>query len=106
MSYAKEDEVVHILHAEADTCLVKLVDVDLCVAQALSLVRLHETAHDLRYFGRPVEFGKDVKIDPASHQAFIGDKVLELTNLEFDVLYYLAENSRMVIRYDQIYRQV
>ena len=106
LSHIQKDEVVHILHAGADACLAKPVDVDLCVAQALSLIRLHETARDPRCFGIPVEFGLEVKIDPASHKAFIGGEALELTNLEFDALYYLAVNSRLVIRYEQIYRQV
>lgn len=106
LSHMREEEVVHILLTGADACLAKPIDAELCAAQALSLVRLHEVARNPERYEKPFVLGADVTIKPDSRQAVIEGKALHLTNLEFDVLYYLANHRHMVIQYSQIYRQV
>ena len=100
------EKCIKIFQSGADVCLEKSVDISICVAQALSLIRL---CTEMKYLKRtmiPISFGSDFLIIPESHQVLIKSTPIELTRLEFDVLFYLASNRNRVLSSEEIYRQV
>lgn len=47
-----------------------------------------------------------MRIDPATHRAFLGDEELDLSLKEFDLLYELARNSGNVVSRDELMTRV
>ncbi len=88
------------LDAGADDYLVK----PFAFAEVLARVRavLRRT--------RPHEIGRlrigDLEIDPSTRQVTRGDRPLELTAKEFDVLYHLAQHAHQVVSRDTLAREV
>ncbi len=54
---------------------------------------------------RPLRVG-DLEIDPSTRRVTRGDRSLELTVKEFDVLYHLAQHARQVVSRDTLAREV
>lgn len=48
----------------------------------------------------------EVSVYPDYRKAFVNDKELELTKMEFDILYMLIENHKRVFTYEQIYNRI
>jgi DNA-binding response OmpR family regulator len=48
----------------------------------------------------------DLRIDPKSHEAFLGDKTLTLSAKEFALLYFLARNAGQVFTREQLLDRV
>ena len=48
----------------------------------------------------------DLRLNPAQHQAFRGDREVELTQREFELLEYLMRNERLVVSRDQLLEDV
>lgn len=48
----------------------------------------------------------DISIDVAAHRVFRGDEELQLTNLEFSLLAYLAKNAGIVCSKDKLFEEV
>jgi DNA-binding response OmpR family regulator len=48
----------------------------------------------------------DLRLNPAQHQAFRGDREIELTHREFELLEYLMRNERLVISRDTLLEDV
>ena len=48
-------------------------------------------------------YSNNIHISRTRHQVFYGEKKIELTKIDFDVLYYLMENRGCVLSFDQIY---
>ena len=49
---------------------------------------------------------EQMRIDPATHRAFLGDEELDLSLKEFDLLYELARNSGNVVSRDELMTRV
>ena len=49
---------------------------------------------------------QDVRVDPAAHRAFVGDRELQLTSKEFTVLYTLVSHAGIVVSRDELMRAV
>ena len=88
------------LNAGADDYLVK----PFAFAEVLARVRA------VLRRSRPDEIGRlrvgDLEIDPATHRVTRGDRPLELTVKEFDVLYHLAQHADQVVSRDTLAREV
>jgi DNA-binding response OmpR family regulator len=48
----------------------------------------------------------DLRLNPAQHQAFRGEREVELTQREFELLEYLIRNERLVVSRDQLLEDV
>ena len=48
----------------------------------------------------------DLRLNPAQHQAFRGDRPVDLTQREFELLEYLMRNERLVVSRDQLLEDV
>jgi two-component system, OmpR family, response regulator MprA len=48
----------------------------------------------------------DLRLNPAQHQAFRGNREVELTQREFELLEYLMRNERLVVSRDQLLEDV
>ena len=48
----------------------------------------------------------DLRLNPAQHQAFRGDREVELTQREFELLEYLMRNERLVVSRDTLLEDV
>ena len=105
-SSLQKRELLEIYYAGADVCLLKPVDVDICAAQALALVRLYDALKMPETYGISLAFGKNFTIDPIYRQVIANGKPLDFTRREFNVLYYLANNRQLVIRYEKIYEEM
>ena len=88
------------LDAGADDYLVK----PFAFAEVLARVRA------VLRRSRPDEIGRlrvgDLEIDPATRRVKRGDRPLELTAKEFDVLYHLAQHADQVVSRDTLAREV
>ncbi|WP_456402195.1 response regulator transcription factor [Hydrogenimonas sp.] len=49
---------------------------------------------------------RDITLKPRSHEVFIGDRPVELTRLEFDLLLELMKNRNIVLSRDQLLERV
>ena len=86
------------LDAGADAYLPKPFDVEELLAYVRTLIRR----------GTPVEESKllvvgPLKVDESARRAWRGDRELELTKTEFDLLATLARNSGVVLSHSSIY---
>ncbi len=106
VSFLQKRELLETFYAGADVCLLKPVDVDICAAQALALVRLYDEVKLPESYDVSLAFGPDLRIDPIYHQVIANGRPLNLTCREFDVLYYLANHRQLAIRYEKIYQEM
>ena len=48
----------------------------------------------------------DLRLNPARHQAYRGERAVDLTQREFELLEYLMRNERLVVSRDQLLEDV
>jgi two-component system response regulator MprA len=89
------------LEAGADDYLVKPYDVRELRARIKAIVRRHVDGAD----GRSLRFG-DLELDPDAHGARIGDRTIELTRTEYQLLELLMLNPRRVLTSELIYDRI
>jgi DNA-binding response OmpR family regulator len=94
------DDRVAGLAAGADDYVVKPFSVAELAARLHALVRLHHHAG-----GKPLKVG-DLSIDPKRRAAMRGDRELELTTREFELLTVLARHAGVVLTRRQLLEQV
>jgi two-component system response regulator MprA len=95
------DNRVDGLEAGADDYLVKPYDVRELQARLRAIMRRHIEGVD----GQILRFA-DLELDPDAHAAKIGDRVVELTRTEYQLLELLMLNPRRVLSTDLIYDRV
>ena len=54
---------------------------------------------------RPLQYGS-LRIDPGSRVVCYGERSVDFSTFEFDVLYFLARHPKEVFSYEQIYNQI
>jgi two-component system response regulator MprA len=102
MLTAKEavSDRVQGLDAGADDYLVKPFEFDELLARIRALLRrTHPEAADTLTFG-------DLRLDTGTHQAFRGDRPVELTAKEYELLELFMRNPRQVLTREVIFDRV
>jgi two-component system response regulator MprA len=89
------------LEAGADDYLVKPYDVRELQARLKAIMRRHLDGVD----GRVMRF-EELQLDPDAHAARVGDRQIELTRTEFQLLELLMLNQRRVLTTELIYDRV
>jgi two-component system response regulator MprA len=89
------------LEAGADDYLVKPYDVRELQARLQAIMRRHVDGAD----GRSLSFG-DLKLDADAHAARIGEREIELTRTEYQLLELLMLNPRRVLSPEVIYDRI
>jgi two-component system response regulator MprA len=95
------DDRVDGLEAGADDYLVKPYDVRELQARLRAIMRRHVEDGD----GRVMRFA-ELELDPDLHGARVGDRVIELTRTEYQLLELLMLNPRRVLTSELIYDRV
>jgi two-component system response regulator MprA len=98
---AAVEDRVEGLEAGADDYLVKPYDVRELEARLRAIMRRHVEGAD----GRVLRFA-ELELDPDAHAARIGDRSVELTRTEFQLLELLMLNPRRVLTTELIYDRV
>jgi two-component system, OmpR family, response regulator MprA len=93
------DDRVEGLDAGADDYLVKPFAVEELRARVRALLRRTGAGDGALRFA-------DVTLDPATREAFRGDRRLQLTRTEFNLLELFLRNPRQVLTRSQIYQRV
>lgn len=96
---------VALFQAGANAYWEKPLNLDVCVAQANSLIQLYLEQSESRVY-RPLIFGTELIIDPTYRQVIISGTPLDLTRKEFDLLLCLARHPGQVWSRTQLYSQV
>lgn len=87
------------LHMGADDYLVKPFSIDELIARVESVLRrYHKGLQTLKVY--------DVSIDTKTRQVKKGEKTINLTNKEYDLLVYLIQNKNMALYRDMLYEKV
>ncbi|OLF17996.1 response regulator transcription factor [Actinophytocola xanthii] len=96
-----ENEIVTVLDAGADDYVVKPFGVAQLDARIRAVLRrgTEEPAD------RTVGVG-ELRVDPRSRRAWLGERALELTPREFDLLYYLAARAGEVVSKRELLTEV
>lgn len=94
---------VALFQAGVDACLEKPIDIDVCAAQAQSLIQLYKRS---KGHCRPLAFGSELIISRCHRQVLVEGKPLQLTRKEFDLLHCLASSPGQVFSREQLYAHV
>jgi len=88
------------LDSGADDYLVKPFDLQELLARLRALLRRRPPR------GSASLIVGDLKLNPATHEAARGDRVLELTAREFELLEFMMRNERLVVSRDKLLEEV
>jgi DNA-binding response OmpR family regulator len=104
---ARRRELDEVLGLElgADDYITKPFDLDVLVAHIKAVLRRTQSAQPGGQPPEPVSAG-DLTIDPSTHEARLGEKLLELAPREFDLLYMLSSNAGRLVTTDDLLNRV
>ena len=94
------DSRVEGLDSGADDYLVKPFDLQELLARLRALLRRRPPR------GSASLIVGDLKLNPATHEASRGDRMLELTAREFELLEFMMRNERLVVSRDKLLEEV
>ena len=94
------DSRVEGLDSGADDYLVKPFDLQELLARLRALLRRRPPR------GSASLIVGDLKLNPATHEATRGDRMLELTAREFELLEFMMRNERLVVSRDKLLEEV
>ncbi|HSI79798.1 MAG TPA: response regulator transcription factor [Solirubrobacterales bacterium] len=97
---AELDDRVEGLDSGADDYLVKPFERKELLARMRSLMRRRPPR------GSAALVVGDLRLNPDRHEAFRGERELELTNREFELLEYLMRNERLVVSRERLLEEV
>lgn len=99
-------EIVELLHAGADTCMEKPLNMEVCAAQANALIKLYVEADINHNQHKPVVHGSELVISPRYRQVMVDGRHLALTKKEFDILHCLASRPGQIFSCEQLYDHI
>ena len=99
-------EKIILFHAGANAYLEQPVNIELCVAQAYSLMQLYLDAKIANHKENPLVFGTELIINSIYRHVIIDEEPLELTRIEFDLLFYMVKHPNQIFSRQQLYQQV
>ncbi|MDO7898350.1 winged helix-turn-helix domain-containing protein [Pseudomonas citrulli] len=101
---AKEDDLDHILGLEsgADDYVIKPIKPPVLLARLRALQRRHTPQNSV---GTALEFGR-LSIDRTCREVRLAGALVELTTMEFELLWLLASNAGVTLSRDDILNQV
>lgn len=99
-------EKIALFHAGVSAFLEKPVDVDLCIAQANALIELCFESDKELGKAIPITFGTSLVIAPRYRQVLMQGTPIELTRIEFDLLYFMAKHPGQVFSRRELYDHV
>lgn len=99
------EQKVALFQAGVQAHIEKPVDIDVCVAQAKSLIHFSEMRATYDQ-SEEIVFGTELVVSPRLRQTFVNGQPIELTRKEFDLLYFLVQSPYQVFSYEQLYLHV
>ncbi len=105
-SKSSSEDRIEALQAGANAWISKPYELEECLANAQSLMRLYGDLHTIESRHYTLAFGMDLIIDPVRHQATLKGEPMNLTRKEFDLLFCLADHAGQVLSREQLYSNV
>lgn len=99
-------EKLDLFHTGVDVFLEKPINVNICAAQADKLIKLYLESDENLVKSIPVAFGTSLVIVPQYRQVLVQGTPIELTRIEFDLLYFMAKHPGRVFSRKELYDYV
>lgn len=99
-------EKLDLFHTGVDVFLEKPINVDICTVQANKLIRLYLESDKNLAKSIPIAFSTSLVIAPQYRQVLVQGTLIELTRIEFDLLYFMARHPGQVFSRRELYDYV
>lgn len=100
------DAQISLLLSGANVFLKKPINIQLCKAQANTLIQLYLSSEKNRSMHAPIIYGDEFVLIPRYRQVIIDGKFLELSRKEYDLLRFFARHPNQVFSREQLYNHV
>lgn len=102
----KNSDKIRLFQEGVTAYLEKPFDIEVCVAQANSLIQLYTEARAENREDKPLAFGRELMINPIYRQVMVDGEILDLTRTEFDLFFCMAQHPGQVWSRKQLYNYV